>query len=102
MLHFLSFMLWLFTHPLLGVCTIDGKEVPCSVFWAKIGWIFILVFLIAAFFSILWIWMLVDCLKRKTLKGEPFTDKVLWALVILLVNWLGAVIYYFCVKKKGD
>jgi len=46
---------------------------------------------------ILWIAMLIDCLKRK-FKNE--TDKIVWALVIILTGLIGAIIYYFVVKKK--
>lgn len=98
----IAFALWLLCHPLFGICTINGKEVPCSDFWGRFGWVFFLIFILAIAFFAFWVWMLVDCLSRKTLQGEEFKDKALWTVLILLVNWLGAVIYYFCVKRKGS
>ena len=46
---------------------------------------------------IFWLWMLVDCLKNQAMQG---TDKIAWVLVIVFLNWLGALIYYFVVKRK--
>ena len=43
-----------------------------------------------------WIWMLVDCIQR------DFKDKVLWILIILLTQTLGAIIYYFVVKRNDS
>ena len=48
---------------------------------------------------ILWIWMLIDCLKRE-FKGE--NDKLLWILVILFGGIIGGAIYYFMIKRKED
>ncbi|MFQ5474775.1 MAG: PLDc N-terminal domain-containing protein [Candidatus Nanoarchaeia archaeon] len=42
-----------------------------------------------------WLWMLIDCLTRKRWKGN---EQVVWALVIVFLNLLGAVIYFFVVK----
>jgi hypothetical protein len=39
-----------------------------------------------------WIWMIVDCASNEPSEGN---DKVVWILVIVLANWLGALIYYF-------
>ena len=39
-----------------------------------------------------WIWMLVDCLKHEPRDGH---DRLIWALVIILAELLGAIIYYF-------
>ncbi len=39
---------------------------------------------------LLWIWMLIDCATK-----EPSgTNKVVWILVILFANGLGALIYF--------
>lgn len=48
-------------------------------------------------FFVFWIWMIVDCAKRK-FKND--NDKVVWILIVVFLNWLGALIYYFMVKKK--
>ncbi len=39
-----------------------------------------------------WVWMLVDCLMKEPSEGN---DKLIWALVIVLTHWIGALIYYF-------
>ncbi len=39
-----------------------------------------------------WIWALVDCLTKEPSKGN---DKIIWFLVIVLLSWLGALIYFF-------
>ena len=44
-----------------------------------------------------WIWMLVDCIKRKFKKDD---EKIIWLLVIILVQVIGAIIYYFVIKRK--
>lgn len=57
----------------------------------------IFIFAIIAF--VIWIWALIDCISRKDYPGE--NDRLLWALVILLGGILGAIIYYFVVKRKN-
>ena len=59
---------------------------------------FIAMFAISILSLIFWIWMIVDVSKRK-FKGE--SDKVMWILVVVLAGIIGAIIYYFVVKKKG-
>ncbi|AQT67201.1 hypothetical protein STSP2_00344 [Anaerohalosphaera lusitana] len=39
---------------------------------------------------VLWIWALVDCVTKEPSEGN---DKIVWVLVIVLTNWLGALIY---------
>ena len=57
-----------------------------------------LIFLIAGVLAfILWLAMLIDCAKRKFRND---TDKVVWILVIVLVGVIGAIVYYFAVKKN--
>ena len=42
--------------------------------------------------TIFWLWVLVDCLTKEPSTGN---DKVAWTLFILLVPFIGALIYYF-------
>ena len=56
-------------------------------------------FLIAILGTILWLWVLIDCVKR-TFKSD--TEKLVWVLVLILLGLLGAVIYYFVVKVKDN
>lgn len=45
---------------------------------------------------VFWILMLVDCIKRKF---KDDIEKIVWVLVIIFTNIVGALIYYFIVKK---
>ena len=42
--------------------------------------------------TILWIWMLIECVTKESSEGN---DKLVWLLVILFTHWIGALIYYF-------
>lgn len=48
---------------------------------------------------IIWILMLIDCVKRDFPNKD---DKMIWVLVIALTSWIGALIYYFVVKRKEE
>ena len=37
-----------------------------------------------------WVWMLIDC----AINEPSGTDKIVWILVILLANFIGATIYF--------
>ena len=62
----------------------------------------VLLMLLAVTASILsvifWIFMLVDSIKRKYKNSD---DKIIWGLVVVLLGVLGALIYYFVVKRKS-
>ena len=45
-----------------------------------------------------WIWMLVDC----AVKEKEGADKIVWMLVILFANFIGALIYLFAKKLPRD
>ena len=44
-----------------------------------------------------WIWVLIDCLMR----DFPGNDKVVWALVIVLLGPFGALIYLLIGRSRG-
>ena len=50
--------------------------------------LFMLTFGVGAF--VLWIWTLLDCIKNEPSEGN---DKVVWVVVIAVMNWIGALIY---------
>jgi len=58
-------------------------------------WLILFGISIAGF--IFWLIMLIDAIKREFPKDE---DKVVWVLVLIFTNLLGAIVYYFVVKKK--
>jgi len=43
-------------------------------------------------FGTFWLWMLVDCIKR------PVAHKVPWILLVVFLNVLGAVLYFYIVN----
>jgi hypothetical protein len=54
------------------------------------------IWLIAATISLLctvfWLWMLVDCVSNEPSHGN---DKLVWILLIVLLPFIGSVLYYF-------
>ena len=46
---------------------------------------------------IFWIAMIIDCAKRNFKKDS---EKIVWILVLVFLGVLGAIIYYFVVKRK--
>lgn len=58
---------------------------------------FLVIFCIAVF--LFWLWMLIDCAKRDFPKPN---DKVVWILVIIFIQIVGASIYYFMIKRKPN
>ena len=65
---------------------------------------FLMVFYLGFFALILlsfvfWIMMLVDCAKRK-FKNE--NDKVVWIIIVAILGVLGAVVYYFVIKRPNQ
>lgn len=62
------------------------------------GVVFVLSLLaLCLFMFIFWVLMLIDALKRDMDTGT----KIAWVLVLLFVHFLGAVIYYFVVKRNA-
>jgi len=50
----------------------------------------------------LWIWMLVDVIRRP---DSAFPDpgentKVLWIVIVVATSWIGAIVYYFLVYRQ--
>ena len=53
--------------------------------------------LIAILGLVFWIWMIVDCATNEPSEGN---DKVVWILIIVLTQIIGALIYYFVRRPK--
>ena len=47
--------------------------------------------------TVLWIWMLIDCVTKEPSEGN---DKIIWVLIILLTHWIGGLIYLFVRRPK--
>jgi hypothetical protein len=52
----------------------------------------IFVVLLAILGTGFWIWMLVECATKESDTGNT---KVVWAIIIVFTNMIGATIYYF-------
>ena len=64
--------------------------------------LWVVFFLVGIFLFVVWIIMLVDCAKRDNSEfpnaGE--STKTMWLLIVILASGVGAIIYYFMVRKK--
>jgi hypothetical protein len=54
--------------------------------------VLIFAFVIGILATAFWIWMLVECATREPETGNA---KVVWVIIIVFMNIIGAVIYYF-------
>jgi hypothetical protein len=52
--------------------------------------------LVLALFAF-WIWMLISAIQNK---GLTEGEKIVWVLVIVLLHWLGALLYFFIGHPK--
>lgn len=68
-----------------------GLMAGLGIIWV----LFILAIAVLAF--VFWIWMLVDAIKNPNLSSN---ERIVWVLVIIFVNWLGALIYFLAGRKK--
>jgi hypothetical protein len=44
-----------------------------------------------------WIWMIVDSATNPRLVGN---DKLMWVLIVVFTNWIGALIYFFAARPR--
>jgi len=86
-----AIFLFLFSLSLISAAETGGSKIPAAI----IIILFIVIGLISLASIVIWIWMLIDCIKRE------FDNKVLWILIILITGILGAIIYYFVVKRPA-
>jgi len=61
-----------------------------------LGSMIIAIVIAAVLLFAFWVWMLIDCIQRRF--DDDFT-KVLWVLGIVVFGTLGAVVYFFAVKR---
>ena len=59
-----------------------------------------LMVILGIFLFIFWIMMIIDVTKRQNWKDD--SEKTLWLLIVILVGYLGAIIYYFAFKRDRD
>lgn len=61
-----------------------------------IAFLFLLAVAIGIFSFVFWILMIIDAAQRKSLSDG---ERIAWILVLVFVGIIGAIIYYFAVKK---
>jgi len=71
-----------------------GTAIGAFVLFIIFLWLAMIALAILAF--VFWIFMIIDVAKRK-FKDE--TEKIVWILVVVLAGIIGAIIYYFVVKR---
>lgn len=49
-------------------------------------------------FLIIWIFMIVDCAKRKF---KVDWEKFLWLAVIVFLNWIGILLYFIVIRSMN-
>jgi len=52
---------------------------------------------------VFWIMMIVDVAKRDETQFPNSTgnSKTIWLVVVILLGWIGGLVYYFAVKRKA-
>jgi hypothetical protein len=60
-----------------------------------IGTAFAIILPIFIILGAFWLWMLIDCIVR------PVDNKTTWLLVIIFLQFLGAVLYFFIARRKA-
>ena len=69
-------------------------------FYTLMVGLYCVIFLFGLLSFVIWLWLLIDCLKRENYDGP--NDKILWAIVIIFTHIIGAILYYFVIKTKKD
>ncbi|MCC7357616.1 PLDc N-terminal domain-containing protein [Candidatus Uhrbacteria bacterium] len=86
---------------LAATCKINGQEVPCEslgkVAKSAVGYgfgLFALFFILMIAGTIFWILMIIHAASK------PIENRPMWVVIIVLTGLLGAIIYYFVVKRN--
>lgn len=48
----------------------------------------------------LWLWALVDCIQVSDDSMYESGNKLVWVLIIVLLNWIGALLYFLIGRPK--
>lgn len=84
-----------------GTCTLNGQEVPCDEVTKQLAGFLglgvgfmILAAVIGIACFIFWLMMLIHAASK------PIENKAMWIILMVLTGIVGAIIYYFVVKRK--
>lgn len=67
-----------------------------ATFWLFL--VFFWIIIVGGLGFILWLWALIDCIRREFTNPN---DKVLWIVLILLIWIIGPVLYLIVGREKG-
>lgn len=71
------------------------KKLGADYVFGILKWVLIFGGPIFLLLFVFWLWMLIDCAKRE------FDDKALWIILLIFLNFIAAILYYFIVKRKN-
>jgi len=71
------------------------KKLGADYVFGILKWVLIFGGPIFLLLFVFWLWMLIDCVKRE------FDNKALWIILLIFLNFIAAVLYYFIVKRKN-
>lgn len=75
-----------------------AQSVSVDVFGIVVlAFIVLLAIALGVFSFVFWILMIIDAAQRKGLSDG---ERIAWILVLVFIGIIGAIIYYFAVKRK--
>lgn len=75
-----------------------AQSVSADVFGIVVlAFIVLLAIALGVFSFVFWILMIIDAAQRKGLSDG---ERIAWILVLVFIGIIGAIIYYFAVKRK--
>ena len=83
-----------------AVCKLNGEVVACpdfgAVFFGFFGvmWAVMVLFMISA--TVFWILMIIH------VATHPIENKAIWVLLLIFTGIIGAIVYYFGIKRPFD
>ena len=66
------------------------------LFWPFVAAFAGAIAIVAIAVLIFWIWMLVDCARRKFRND---VEKIVWIVVLIFATWFGAFVYFIVVRS---
>ncbi len=82
-------------------CTVNGREVDCAELGNQVkgflGWgigIFLVIAALGILATVFWIMMIVHAAQHNV------ENKAMWIVLMVLTGIVGALVYYFVVKRK--
>jgi hypothetical protein len=88
---------------LMAGCSTGEATSAAAVGLVGVWTCFIVIFwLIGIFLFVVWLIMLIDCAKRDNQDFPNAGDnaKTMWLLIVILTGGIGAIVYYFMVRRK--